>query len=375
MKITDYASIFLFLILLFALSSINFSANIDEFAYGELSNRQEVLEAERLKLITEQRLAMIESNPKNILFVGDILLARNVESLMKKSGADYPYQGTNFNSLTSKYYLFANFEATVPINHKQTQVNKIKFSVAQDFIPTLKAVGFSHLSLANNHSYDYGEAAVANTKRLFIENGLVPFGNFKNLNDDSVSYISIADFKVSVIGIHALQTKFSDEELVNVLDKASANSDFQIIFVHWGTEYSEHSNKEQRALAKRLVNFGADLIIGHHPHVVQEVGLVEGVPVFYSLGNYIFDQYFSEAVQTGLLLNLDFSTGLNINLLPVTSLQQLSQPKLMTEEQKQMFLYKLAKNSAPELEKEILNGQIELNFLFASSSKMAIIDI
>lgn len=375
MKITDYVSIFLFSILLIALGSVNFSANIDEFAYGELSNRQEVLEAERLKLITEQKLAMIESNPKNILFVGDVLLARNVESLMKKSGTDYPYRGVNFSSLAPKYYLFANFEATVPINHKQTQVNKIKFSVAQDFIPTLKTVGFSHLSLANNHSYDYGEAAVANTKRLFIENGLVPFGNFKNLDDDSVSYISIADFKVSVIGIHALQTKFSDEELVNVLDKASANSDFQIIFVHWGTEYSERSNKEQRALAKRLVNFGADLIIGHHPHVVQEVGLVEGVPVFYSLGNYIFDQYFSEAVQTGLLLNLDFSTGLNINLLPVTSLQQLSQPKLMTEEQKQMFLYKLAKNSAPELEKEILNGQIELNFLFASSSKMAIIDI
>lgn len=375
MKITDYVSIFLFSILLIALGSINFSADFAALAYGEISNRQEVLEAERLKSIADQRLAMIESNPKNILFVGDVLLARNVESLMKKSGADYPYRGVNFNSLAPKYYLFANFEATIPVEHKQTKVNKINFSVAKDFIPALRGAGFSHLSLANNHSYDYGEVAVTNTIRLLKEDNLAPFGNFKNLNDDSVSYVSIADFKVSVIGIHALQSKFSDEDLVSVLDKAGANSDFQIIFVHWGTEYSEHSDKEQRALAKRLVDFGADLIIGHHPHVVQEIGLIEGVPVFYSLGNYIFDQYFSTAVQTGLLLNLDFSTGLNINLLPVTSLQQLSQPKLMTEEQKQMFLYKLAKNSAPELKNEILNGQIELNFLFASSSKMAIIDI
>ena len=105
---------------------------------------------------------------------------------------------------------------------------------------------------------------------------------------------------------------------------------------------------------------GADAIIGHHPHVVQDIQVYQGVPVFYSLGNFVFDQYFSSAVQEGLLLKLTLTeAGANYELIPTTSIGSRSRPQLMSPYEREHFLTGLATRSAPKLRTQIHSGYLE----------------
>ncbi len=170
-----------------------------------------------------------------------------------------------------------------------------------------------------------------------------------------------------------MEKTLTDKELFDVFSFAEINSDFQIVYVHWGIEYEQESSLAQKKLANRFVEAGADLIIGHHPHVVQEVDYIDGVLVFYSLGNYIFDQYFSDSVQNGLLLHIDLTKNKSISLIPVTSKVNLSQPSYMTTKEHATFLTLLAEKSHLKLKKYIEEGVIPLNINVASSSKIAMI--
>ena len=143
--------------------------------------------------------------------------------------------------------------------------------------------------------------------------------------------------------------------------------------IHWGTEYKETHSSTQELLAKVLVDAGADLIVGHHPHVVEDVQIVDGVVVFYSLGNYIFDQYFDDDVQTGLVLSLSLTGTPEVSLLPVTSLGRLSQPSFMSPAKQQEFLSALARKSDKNLAASIKKGVIPLPAMVASSQKTTMI--
>ena len=115
------------------------------------------------------------------------------------------------------------------------------------------------------------------------------------------------------------------------------------------------------------------MIVGHHPHVVQGVDFIEGVPVFYSLGNYVFDQYFSKDVQEGLVISVNnLDEAMEISLLPVTSKTTLSQPQPMKPKDHADFLKKLARKSHPDLEDFITRGLISTDVKIATSSKVAI---
>ena len=145
------------------------------------------------------------------------------------------------------------------------------------------------------------------------------------------------------------------------------------MYVHWGDEYVLSHNRRQKEAAQRFVEAGADIVVGHHPHVVQDIQLIDGVPVFYSLGNYIFDQYDSVATQEGLLLHLELQeNALAISLVPVSSVGTLSQPGFMSSADHGQFLIDLARRSDKNLQKQIRNGLIVLDEQVASSSKVAI---
>ncbi len=98
----------------------------------------------------------------------------------------------------------------------------------------------------------------------------------------------------------------ADKMLETVRDLASS-SDYVVVNIHWGIEYQSKHGQIQQDLAHKLVDAGADAIIGHHPHVVQGSEVYKGKPIFYSLGNFIFDQYFSVETQRGLAVGLSFS--------------------------------------------------------------------
>ena len=140
--------------------------------------------------------------------------------------------------------------------------------------------------------------------------------------------------------------------------------------MHWGVEYANTNSATQRKLAQTLSKLGVDIIVGHHPHVVQNIELIDNTLVFYSLGNFIFDQYFSVPVQQGLVLKLDSDLG--IELLPVSSEEVRVQPAFMAKEKRKLFLESLSRRSDIRLVEDILMGKILYQNMLASSSEVAI---
>jgi poly-gamma-glutamate synthesis protein (capsule biosynthesis protein) len=310
-----------------------------------------------------------------IILVGDIMLGRHVERLMKREGGDYPFRGVPLNALSENAAIIGNFEASVPAVHVPTPNYQLQFSVATTSLNYLQEAGFTHFSLANNHSFDHGEYGYRSTLQAFQEANISVFGSGRDVTSQSISYIETTIGKVAIVAINTSDSGVNYEQVADVMATAEEASVFQIIYIHWGLEYQPKHSRSQKQFATFLVSKGADLIVGHHPHVVQDVDSIAGVPVFYSLGNYIFDQYFSTAVQEGLVLSIDIKEESPvITLHPVSSIGTLSQPYLMNETKQRQFLSTLARKSHPDLQSSIQSGVITLPIKFATSTKMAMIN-
>ena len=279
--------------------------------------------------------------PVSLLFVGDIMLGRNVESLMEKHGVGYPFVGTE-HLLKSADSTIGNFEGIVSSVHEKAEPFTFRFSIKEEFLGNLQGAGFDVLSLANNHSYDYGPSAFTHTKELCPKYALVCSGSPSTLDQDSVQTQVINGRAVSIIFIHTLYKEPDKEVLRALIASSTAQSEIQIAYIHWGEEYALIHNDEQRLLSEFLIDHGIDAVVGHHPHVVQDVGLYNGKPIFYSLGNFIFDQYFSKDVQEMVALNMNIGTStIKYSLVPLTSATVRSQPSLMDEVAKNTLLKRI----------------------------------
>lgn len=294
---------------------------------------------------------------RSVVFVGDVMLARKVEFLMNQHGSDYPF--LRLDPFRSDAYVIGNFESAMAPQHVQTPFYTFSFSTDPKHVPALRTAGFTHLSLANNHTYDKGSDGYQFAVQSLTTNDLTSFGHPERIDEDAVTLLSLGDVTIAVVGLHAVTRTPSDQELERVFEMAAMQSDMQIAYVHWGNEYAPQHSKSQTDFAERLANAGADMIVGHHPHVVQDIGFVGDIPVFYSLGNFIFDQYFSMPVQEGLMLELTpEDSNLVVTLKPVTSIDMQSVPRKMTKAEAAVFLSSLAKRSDERLSAMIPDGRL-----------------
>ena len=278
-----------------------------------------------------------EFNGGSILLVGDIMLGRYVETLTEEHGEKYPFERVQ-NLLKSTDIAFGNFEGAVPLKHEKTRDRELRLSFRQETVPLLKDVGFDVLSLANNHSLDFGTEGYENTVRICESHGMVCGGHSTNLVPSSFEQFDVGDSKVGILFLHALEIDTEDEELTSLMADMKQMTDIQLAYIHWGTEYKTIHSPEQEVLAHFLIDNGFDAIVGHHPHVIQDIELYKEKPIFYSLGNFVFDQYFDDNVQTGLGVRLEIEkSGLTYTLIPFTSIDEPSQPRLMTIDEKEAF--------------------------------------
>ena len=331
--------------------------------------------SELLRPIAETvKLPTVPPN-KPVFFVGDIMLGRHVEYLMTVHGPDYPFKNLGFFKNESAYVV-GNFEASVPLVHEKTPNFGFRFSVAEKYLPELALAGFTHLSLANNHSSDFGQSGLLHTRESLTESSFKVFGDSRLIAaSTTISYLDLVDTRVALIGLHTLFNMPTEKAIQVLLQTASLESDMQIVYIHWGTEYVLAPTSVEENLARILVKAGADLIIGHHPHVVQSIQMVDGVPVFYSLGNFIFDQYFSLDVQQGLALKLEIGKESSLlTLLPVTSVGSFAQPRLMREGEGRTFLHSLAERSDTALKVGIKSGSLSFTPRLATSTETAIVE-
>ena len=241
----------------------------------------------------------------HFLFFGDMMFGRNVEALMKTNGEDYPF--AKIQSLIDEYdFVHANLEGPIVENHVQTLTGSVSFNFLDATGALLARHGIDVVTLANNHTLDQGAANFEHTHDILDQAGVLYSGHAVLMGEEYVLKTTIGDLPF-IFASFNVTFPFSDAgAAVATVEQLEAESDDPIIVnIHWGTEYMTASNTSQQNLAHKLVDAGADLIIGHHPHVVEESEVYNGVKIYYSLGNFIFDQYWSEETQKGLAVGIE----------------------------------------------------------------------
>lgn len=254
-----------------------------------------------------------------LIFTGDIMLARAVEWSIRSEGAGYPFAKWDATLFADADAVIGNFEGTIRETEHIEQTNVMAFDTLPEYVTPLVDAGFTHLSLANNHADDFGQVTTDFTRSTIADTGIIPFGD-PFASEDFVTRID-GDIPVSLVGFHAFNEETTS--IVEAIRSEDAAGNFVIVYPHWGVEYDHEPSISQTAAAQIWIDAGADLIIGAHPHVVQSVGIIDGVPVIYSLGNFLFDQDFSRATQIGAIADVTLSsTEILITFSPVSILHR-----------------------------------------------------
>ena len=284
-----------------------------------------------------------------VYIVGDIMLGRDVERIMKREGDAHPFLGTKA-LVSSADLAVGNFEATVPEWHVVTPAFNFKLSVKKEYMKQLHHVGFDVLSLANNHSYDFDLEGYAHTKKVCSEYGMECIGD-QTEDSGLLTYTTdIGSTRFGILALYAVDREPDTEAVLVALEKLTSTSDYQVVFIHWGEEYKLKHTEGQEVLAHSLIDAGVDAVVGHHPHVVEDIEIYNGKPIFYSLGNFIFDQYFNNEVQTGLTVQLTFEwDSVTYNLIPVSSIESRAQPHILPVDSRDSYVEELlARSNVPD---------------------------
>jgi hypothetical protein len=239
-------------------------------------------------------LAEKRSNLK-LAFVGDIMLDRGVKYSVKKNfGGDYAELFIKVKANLQSYgYLFGNLEG--PVSDKGVDGGNIySFRMEPVVLPALKDAGFAGFSINNNHIINYGLEAMVDTKIRLKDEGFDLAGESFAL--DGVGIIILTFNQFANLDLEAMR-----EEII----KAKLNNDLVITYFHFGEEYIPEPNDYQKTASRLAIDAGADLVVGAHPHVVQTLEQYKNKYIIYSLGNFIFDQYFSPATMQGGLLEVE----------------------------------------------------------------------
>lgn len=255
--------------------------------------------------------------PIKILFVGDIMLDRTVRTTIEKNGFDYPFEDIK-SIFDDQDLVIGNLEGAITSNQSLSQKNFdiLRFTFPPDTAKNLKSIGFSGFNLANNHSLDFGQEGYLETAaNLGIEN-LLYFGSPSNDKNLSTS-INKNGKNICFVGYQSLYVE-NTKNTINEIQNIKAKCDFIIVFTHWGNEYEDTENEAQRREGREFIDAGADLIVGTHPHIIQPVEIYKNKAIFYSLGNFIFDQDFSKATRLGLAVQVLFEEDrVGYKLIPI----------------------------------------------------------
>src|SRR3989344_944336 len=295
-----------------------------------------------------------------ILFVGDVMFGRHVETLMESNGPDYPFQKIK-EFLKGYNFVVANLEGAITKDHAKSPDQSFKFSFPPESGRVLRDNNITLLSIANNHALDYGDRGFTETKKYLAESGINYFGHPVGSPRNYVFQKKFGERNVIFLGFNSTYPSFHIEEAEKLVKSFTLDEEsFVIVYMHWGDEYKKLSNSSQRAITHSLIDSGADLVLGSHPHVVQEIESYKDKLIFYSLGNFVFDQYFSKDTQEGLAVELIFRDKKETyKIYPIESIK--SQPDLMEEKLAEEFLSDLAMRSFPKLREGIKAGIISIN--------------
>lgn len=297
-----------------------------------------------------------QKNVIKMTSVGDIILSRTVYVKMRQNGYASPFKNVA-ERLKGADLTFGNLE--VALSDLVTPPTAgMSFVAPKAAIEGIVLSGIDILGLANNHSTNFGTKVFADSINLLKEKGIEFVGG--GINSSEAKKFKIVNVKEKKFAFLAANSIVGDipagqnspgtwhfdlppwgtrnetevQEILENIKAAKKESDFTIIMVHWGTEYTADPSPEMKTLGREFIDAGADLVVGTHPHWVQGVEAYKNGFISYSLGNFVFDQEWSLETKQGLIMDTIFYKDklVNVSITPVL-IEDFNRPRILGKEE------------------------------------------
>lgn len=322
-----------------------------------------IVSAATLAALTVGAPGGLAAEPITLVAAGDLLLGGSAAPLLEREGFDYPFGATR-TWLTEADLAVANLEAPLTGSDDEFVEKTYRFKVPPVAAAALGRAGFDVLTLANNHIVDFGPAGIAETLAALDAAGLSGVGAGSNLTEARRSVIlEVKDQKVAFLaysntfpeafwaGKDRAGTAPGWPGLVSRdVRRARQAADYVVVSFHWSSELMTQPKDYQRDLARLAIDNGAQVVLGHHPHVLQGVEHYRDGVVYYSLGNFAFGSY-SKNSRTSALARITLEEGVvsRAEILPlnVYNTEVAFRPQPLTRDANLAFALEFSKLCAP----------------------------
>lgn len=305
-----------------------------------------------------------------LAFLGDIMLDRGVRNSVNKNfKGDYSALFEKLSILKKSDIVFANLEGTASDKGKDLG-NLYSFRMDPSVIPSLKGAGINMLSVANNHVGDWGRIAYIDTLSRLKENEIQYTGGGSLFEAENPTIVEKNGIKIGYLGFSDVGPSWMEATedsagllLANnpkfdiIIQNASKQVDYLIVSFHFGDEYKTKHNKRQEYLAHKAIDNGAKIVVGHHPHVIEDVEIYSPKSctqnscvgyIAYSLGNFIFDQKFSTNTMQGMFLEIKLNKNGSMSARKNTiKLNSFFQPDKIIFGKEEIIKFQTPKTSTP----------------------------
>jgi poly-gamma-glutamate synthesis protein (capsule biosynthesis protein) len=256
------------------------------------------------KEVVDRNIQELSPSPEKeekieIILTGDVMLGRTVmtESLDEVGDPAYPFRMVD-ETLSQADLVFVNLENPI-VSDCERIYEGYELCALPEMVEGLEKAGVDIVTLANNHTRVYGQEGIDETEETLSGKGILSTGLGELITKE------IKGVKFGFLGFD-FNTKMPKESDYDLVRESKPKVDVLIVGVHWGNEYHSEPTGFQKEWGKKLVESGADVVSGHGPHCVIDKEYVNGKPVYYSLGNFVFDQMWSEETRSGLAIKLIF---------------------------------------------------------------------
>jgi poly-gamma-glutamate capsule biosynthesis protein CapA/YwtB (metallophosphatase superfamily) len=345
-----------------------FDYKIINQALSRLFNRKVLLMVAALTIFLDKADASQKPETRGIetiVAVGDIMLSGSAKQILRKKGYDYSFSDRTLSMLVMDADLaIANLECPVIKKGTAYKGKEFVFSADPASIRAIKKAGFDMLSLANNHIMDYGEEGLSSTADCCLKSNITCSGAGSDIA--SARRAGIVKRKGVTYGLLSYSLTYPEEfwaapdiagaaygernSVIEDIRNTRGKADIVIVSFHWGAELAECPKAYQIAMAHLAVDSGADVVIGHHPHVPQPIEIYKGKPVFYSLGNYAFGSYSKKTpigFAAGIVLEGDRIVSIRIYPVITDNYEVMFKPALARGRRAEDIIIYLDKISQP----------------------------
>lgn len=310
------------------------------FAVFGIFDYTESLETASLPTLLSVPADIVEEVPKvlpktTLLVFGDVMLDRYIRRyiIASTTASLFEYVQDDINKADA---VLVNLEGPITDYASVVSKDNLQFTFAPHIAYDLANIGIDIVSLANNHTNNFGKKGLQQTRSYLDEAGIMYFGDPANDSTRLVTRYTVGNTNISFVGYHQFENP-DMEKIFQTIRREKADGRFVVFFPHWGIEYDKEASNNQKLKAEGVLDAGADIVIGAHPHVIQNANMVKNKPVFYSLGNFIFDQWFTEDVKYGLALLLTFNENSLESLELKPFYRDRYQPKWLHDEIRQTW--------------------------------------